>query len=231
MPPHTVDRAAMIQHWSDASFLHWRVDAAVLRLLVDPAFEVEEFDGSAWIGLVPFRMMMRLPYQPPLPVISHYPETNVRTYVRDRRGRSGLWFLSLDVARSLAVIAGRSALRLPYAWSRMSTEELPGGVTYRAERIAPARGARSRVSVSTGGSEDDSDLARFLTARFRLFGRGPLGTFEVDVEHPPWRLEKATVIEIEDDLVATAGVDVFGEPDHVLFSTGVEVRLGFPHRA
>jgi len=193
--------------------------------------EVEEFDGTAWIGLVPFRMMMRLPYQPPFPVISHYPETNVRTYVRDETGRSGLWFFSLDVPRSLAVMAGRGGLRLPYAWSRMSARDEPRGMTYRAERILPARGLRSTVSVSTRDAEqDDSELARFLTARFRVFGRGPFGRFEVDVEHPPWRLFTAHVLEIEDQLVAAAGVDVFGKPDHVLFSSGVAVRLGFPHR-
>src|SRR5204862_8302858 len=30
-PPASVERAATIQRWSDASFLHWRVDAAELR--------------------------------------------------------------------------------------------------------------------------------------------------------------------------------------------------------
>ena len=221
----------MIQRWSDASFLHWRVDAALLRPHVDPAVEVEEFDGSAWIGLIPFRMTMRLPYQPPLPVISRYPETNVRTYVRDARGRRGLWFLSLDVPRSLAVAAARIALRLPYAWSRMSTEDIGDGMAYRAERIVPARGARSDVTVSTArAEEDDSELARFLTARFRLFGRGPLGPFEVDVEHAPWILSTADVLSVEDELVRTAGAEISRAPDHVLFSPGVEVRLGFPQR-
>jgi uncharacterized protein YqjF (DUF2071 family) len=230
-PPQPVERAAMIQRWSSASFLHWRVDTATLRPLVHRALEVEEFDGSAWIGLIPFRMMMRLPYQPELPVISHYPETNVRTYVRDRNGRSGLWFLSLDVPRSVVVAAARSTLRLPYAWSRMSTEEIPDGMSYAAERMAPARGMRSDVVVSTArGQEDDSELARFLSARFRLFGRGPFGLFEVDVEHPPWTVATAEALSVEDELVAAAGVEISGPPDHVLFSTGVDVRLGFPHR-
>jgi uncharacterized protein YqjF (DUF2071 family) len=231
LPPHTVDRAATIQRWSDASFLHWRVDAAVLRPLVDPALELEEFDGSAWIGLIPFRMRMRLPYQPPYPVISRYPETNVRTYVRDAEGRSGLWFLSLDVPRSLAVATARMMLGLPYVWSRMKTEDIGEGTRYRAERIAPGRGTRSDVSVSTaGGKEDDSELARFLTARFRLFGRGPLGLFEVDVEHAPWVLSTGRALRVEDDLVPSAGVAVGGPPDHVLYSPGVDVRLDFPQR-
>ncbi|MFL5735715.1 MAG: YqjF family protein [Actinomycetota bacterium] len=231
LPPHAVERAAMIQRWSEASFLHWRVDAAALRPLVHPALEVEEFDGTAWVGLIPFRMMMRFPYQPELPLVSRYPETNVRTYVHDRNGRSGLWFLSLDVPRSVVVAAARSMLRLPYAWSRMSTEEIPDGMSYSAERMAPARGARSDVVVSTARArEDDSELARFLTARFRLFGRGPLGLFEVDVEHPPWMLSTAEALSVEDELVAAASMKISGAPDHVLFSPGVDVRLGFPHR-
>jgi hypothetical protein len=86
-PPERVARAAMIQRWMTSAFLHWRIEPSILRPLVPEHLEIDRFDGSAWVGLVPFEMLMRLPYQPPIPVLSRYPETNVRTYVHDERER------------------------------------------------------------------------------------------------------------------------------------------------
>src|ERR1700753_3100034 len=42
--------------WHDLLFAHWRVDAASLRPRVPPGLEIETFDGSAWLGVVPFTM-------------------------------------------------------------------------------------------------------------------------------------------------------------------------------
>jgi hypothetical protein len=40
--------------------------------------------------------------------VSNFCETNVRTYVRDRAGRSGIWFFSLDASRLGAVVTARA---------------------------------------------------------------------------------------------------------------------------
>lgn len=228
-PPHRVERASMIQRWTDAAFLHWRLDPDGVRRLLPDHLHVDVFDGSAWVGLVPFEMRMRLPYAPPVPHLSRYPETNVRTYVRDGSGRRGLWFLSLDVPRSIAVVGARTVLGLPYAWSRMSIARRAGSVRYRAERLAPQKGGSSRIDLPAGdGAPDDSELARFLTARFRMYGVGPLGAYEIDVEHEPWPLLRLSGARLEDDLVRLSGLDVGDRPDHVLVSEGVNVRVGFP---
>src|SRR5687768_15243199 len=83
------------QSWLDLLFAHWPVPASVLRPLIPAALELQELDGSAWIGLVPFRMagVMRRPL-PDVPGISAFPELNVRTYV-ELDGKPGVWFLSL----------------------------------------------------------------------------------------------------------------------------------------
>src|SRR6478672_7239392 len=75
---------------------------------------VETFDGSAWVGLVPFEMQVRPPRVAPVPWLSNFPETNVRTYVRAPDGTTGVWFLSLDAARASAVVTARTTYRLPY---------------------------------------------------------------------------------------------------------------------
>ena len=46
----------MTQTWTDFLFAHWPVDAATLREKIPTGFELDEFDGQAWIGIVPFNM-------------------------------------------------------------------------------------------------------------------------------------------------------------------------------
>jgi uncharacterized protein YqjF (DUF2071 family) len=86
------------QSWHDLLFAHWPVPAAKLQSLVPKGLVVQEFGGSSWIGLVPFRMtgVTRRPL-PALPWVSAFPELNVRIYVEhERDGTPGVWFLSLD---------------------------------------------------------------------------------------------------------------------------------------
>ena len=73
----------MKQSWLDLLFAHWPIDRAAVAALVPREFEIDVFDGSAWIGVVPFEMRNVAPRGvPPLPWISAFPELNVRTYVR-----------------------------------------------------------------------------------------------------------------------------------------------------
>ena len=93
----------MRQSWHDLLFMHWRVPADVLRPLIPPGLEVDTFDGSAWIAVVPFRMSDVAPrFVPAVPGLSAFPELNVRTYVA-RDGKPGVWFFSLDAGNRLAV--------------------------------------------------------------------------------------------------------------------------------
>ena len=73
----------MTQTWNDLLFAHWPVDSAILRQKVPNGFELDEFDGQAWVGVVPFYMTNVSPRGVPnLPWISEFAELNVRTYVR-----------------------------------------------------------------------------------------------------------------------------------------------------
>lgn len=229
--PERVAFPSMLQTWSEVSFLHWRVEPAEIRPLVPRSLDVDTFDGSAWVGLVPFRMRMRMPVGGlPIPTLSRYPETNVRTYVVDPSGRRGLWFFSLDVPRVHAIILARIAFGLPYAWSEMSLEERGSRIEYTARRRRPQGGLRSSVIVTTGVAQQRvvDPLALFLTARYRLYASGPLGLYSISVEHQPWSLEEITVDEIDDALVPSSGIRISGTPDHACASPGVGVRVGWP---
>ena len=46
----------MGQTWEQLLFAHWRVPVEELRARVPAGLEVEEHDGSAWVGIAPFRI-------------------------------------------------------------------------------------------------------------------------------------------------------------------------------
>ncbi|SDM82268.1 hypothetical protein SAMN05421869_15811 [Nonomuraea jiangxiensis] len=221
----------MYHHWSRMTFIHWRYPPARVQELLPGHLTVETFDEAAWVGLTPFLMRgVRIPGTPALPWLSRFPETNLRTYVRDERGRTGVWFLSLDAALLLAALGGRCAYRLPYFWSAMSVDAEGARTLYRCRRRRPGpRGARCDVEVEAGAplAESERDeLAHFLTARYRLFTLVAGRPATAQVEHPAWPLHHARLIGLEQDLVRAAGLPAPDGPAVVHASPGVPVRVG-----
>jgi uncharacterized protein YqjF (DUF2071 family) len=77
----------MRQTWTDLLFAHWPVAPEALRPLIPAGLALDTYDGSAWLGVVPFRMRgVRYRLTPALPWISAFPELNVRTYLTLRTG-------------------------------------------------------------------------------------------------------------------------------------------------
>ncbi|MEO8359797.1 MAG: DUF2071 domain-containing protein, partial [Vicinamibacteria bacterium] len=102
------------QSWHDLLFAHWPIDAKRLRPLIPEALKIQEFEGTAWIAVVPFRMSgVTLRGLPGLPWISAFPELNIRTYV-ELDGKPGVWFFSLDATNPLAIWAARTFVGRPY---------------------------------------------------------------------------------------------------------------------
>jgi uncharacterized protein YqjF (DUF2071 family) len=243
--PFTVDRPVMTQRWERLTFLHWPFEPAAVQRLIPGSLRVETFGGAAWVGLVPFFMRVATPGGRRVPWASNFCETNVRTYVTDSGGRAGIWFLSLDAARLGAVTVARTTYRLPYFWSRMrlagggtpggavgSGEAAGGGVSYSCRRRWPGpRGAASRVRIRIGAPFAPGELGdrdHFLTARWILFSvHGTRARF-ARACHQPWPVHRARLLDLDDGLVAAAGLPrPEGEP-LIHYSPGVDVRIGRP---
>lgn len=227
-----VGRAAMVHWWDELTFLHWRFDPAAVQRLLPPGLTVETYDGAAWVGLVPFFLRVGLPGVPSIPWLSRFAETNVRTYVTGRDGARGIWFFSLDAARLGAVVTARSTYRLPYFWSDMTIERSGSMISYRSQRRWPGpRGARSTVVVAVGDPfrpAELTELDHFLTARWALFSAPRSGLRHALAAHDPWPLCRAEAIEVDDELVAAAGLPRPDEAPLLHHSASVEVRIGWP---
>ena len=234
-PPPRVPRPVMYHNWNHITFIHWRYPATIVQSMLPQELTVETLDGSAWIGLTPFRMEgLRAPMTPTVPWLSTFPEVNVRTYVHDKQERSGIWFLSLDAALLPAVLAARAGYWLPYFWSNMAVELTNDRIIYRCRRRWPGpTGARGDAEVVTGpplAESEYDELAHFLTARYRLFSVVAGRLVAAEAEHPAWPLHRAELAYLDQTLLHSAHLpSPTGEP-LIHMSPGVPVRIGMWHR-
>ena len=108
----------MSQRWEDLLLLHWPIDQEIVRDTLPDDLDVDLFNGQAWLSVVGFKLSgLRIS---PIRWV-HWPafwEINLRTYVRDRYGKKGIWFYSLDSSDPLAVSGARMLYGLPYNYAR-----------------------------------------------------------------------------------------------------------------
>ena len=226
------------QTWSNLLFVHWRVPASELRPQLPAKVEVDEWDGSAWVGLVLFHMSGVRPWWfPALPGVSEFHETNVRTYVT-YRGEPGVWFFSLEAANSLAVRVARWRWRLRYFFAEMSITQSNSRIEYRSQRLWPEPlPGHTDVAADVGNWLADSGpqgearpgtLEFFLAERYLLFTEVAPGRIaRGQVHHRPYPLQSALLRRCDESLLSATGINVATPPVHVLFSPGVTVEV-FP---
>jgi uncharacterized protein YqjF (DUF2071 family) len=227
--PALEGRSVASQRWSHLVFLHWRVDAADVAPLLPAGLTPDVFDGSSWVGLIPFVLDRATVFgSPPVPYFGDFVEVNVRLYAVDAQGRRGVVFVSLEASRLAAVLAARAIFALPYVWSRTTLERDGARFDYRSKRHG-ASDAACRIVATAGDVPVHNDpLAEFLTARWALFTRVRGRTIYLRNHHEPWPLFEARLDSLDDTLLATAGFPSLAgrAPDSVLYSPGVTTRFG-----
>ncbi|MSR60126.1 MAG: DUF2071 domain-containing protein [Planctomycetaceae bacterium] len=248
---HRPAEAAIGYHrWSNLLFVHWRLSARCVQPLLPPELTLDTWEDDAWIGLVPFYMSGVRPWwSPPVPGISNFCETNVRTYVYDREGRPGVWFFSLEAAQTLAVRIARWKWSLPYYRASMSLERTGAEIRYSSRRRWPgSAGPGCRIEATIGepwltpGDTSDASasattatarpgtLEHFLIERYLLFAQPrPEKLLMGRVHHTPYPLRHVQINHLEDSLLAAAGLAPRCEFCHAAFSDGVVVEV-FPLR-
>ncbi len=236
MEPITVDparpvRALLTMDLLDVAFLHWPAGPHLVASLLPGGTRPDVFGGASYVGLVALRMSrVGFPGLPGLPYLGTFPQINLRLYTVGRDGRRGVVFRSLDAARLVPVLAGRSVLRLPYHWASLRVHRDGEVMTYQSRRRWPGPGdAFLRLALRIGEPlAEPSELERFLTARWGLhtawFGRR---ASYLPNEHPRWPLHRAELIQLTENLTRRAGLPVPGTgPVSVLYSPGVRMRTG-----
>lgn len=219
------------QSWCDLLFAHWPVPAKLIQPLIPEPLRVQECEGTAWLGIVPFRMegVMRRPL-PDMPGISAFPELNVRTYV-EYEGRPGVWFLSLDATNALAIWAARRFFHLPYHRAAITCER-EGGTSFRYSlgRVdSPATFESSYVAAGPVFQAQPGSLEHFLTERYCLYASDPKGSiFRTDVHHVPWPLQPAEAMIWDNTMAQQVGLQTFEDLPLLHFARRVDVVVWSP---
>ena len=226
----------MRQRWLDLLFAHWPVPAAALRPAIPERLEVDTFDGTAWIAVVPFRMEAVRPRGlPAVPWLSAFAELNVRTYVR-LEDRPGVFFFSLDAGNPIAVAVARRLFYLPYFRARMRCEPAGGGLAYSSSRTH--RGAPSGDFAAGYGPLGEpfqaapGTLEHFLTERYCLYacpssvGGSAERLYRGEIDHPPWPLRRAEATIRRNSLLEPVGLGAVAQRSpHLLFARSLDVRV------
>jgi uncharacterized protein len=238
LPP---GRWAMTQRWNDLLFAHWRAPVSQVASLLPEGLHLDTFDGSAWLGVVPFwmdRIKVRGVFA--LPGARSFPELNLRTYVRDHRtGTPGVYFFSLDGANLLAVAVARSFYHMPYYWAEMQISAhserefsfysrrrfVSKPVVFKA-RYRGLGPTRKLVENQVG------TLEYFLTERYCLFTHNSSRELvRANVHHVPWPLEEAAAEIERNDLPASIGIDVQDQDPVLHYSRRLAVYMWPPELA
>ena len=214
---------------------HWPVAPEVVARRLPPGLRPDLYEGTAWVGLVPFEMReLRVVVAgrslPAIPTASSFSEVNVRTYVTGSQG-PGVWFDTLDASSRLGSLVARAAWSLPYVSSRIdaSVDDEARRCSWSIERTDAIT---ARVSARVGASiAEPTALDVFLTERYALYARAWWNrrrALWAPVSHAPWELRACDEVGVDAALVRAAGYPVDDSPPQVRAADPVAVRIGLP---
>ena len=198
----------MHQSWGKLLFMHWRIEAEQLRPLLPEKLEIDTFDGSAWIAVVPFTMWdTRALFLPPVPGFRAMHELNVRTYVHSD-GVPGVWFFSLDCTSIAAVLGARRFYFLPYYNADIEIKQEGEMIEYSLARMEDPP-AVFRATWTIGESltvSKPGSLEFFLTERYCLYSEHRGKIYRARIHHQPWPLRTAEVSTFNSTMIESLGL-------------------------
>jgi len=234
-----VSRPFLTAEWRYVVMLNFRIDAQAITPFVPRGTELDVWRGDTWISLVGFRFLNTRLLGVAVPAHRHFPEINLRFYVRpvgtDRRA---VVFLKEIVPRRAIAVVARAVYNEPYVTRPMRVEapatidEAPGRVAYTWRH----RGRWNRFGVTAVGApaliRDGSDEA-FIAEHYWGYTRQQDGsTIEYKVDHPRWRVWPVHDVVFDVDVSSEYGapfVEAMSDaPVSACLAEGSEVRVGRP---
>ena len=211
--------------WLDLLFIHRRVQSSSLRAHIPRQLSIDEYDGSAWISVVPFRMADMMPKNLPcIPMFRSFPELNVRTYVL-YQDKPGVYFFSLDTNSLPLTLGARFLYGLPYYRARASIEERGGWFEYESVRRDKGRAIFSARYRADGDflNVPPGSFEHWSAERYCLYSNKRGRLVRLEVHHEPWKLQSAQVEVREDTMCDVLGIPSDQGSIRCYFSEGVRV--------
>lgn len=216
--PLPAARWAMTQRWNDLLFAHWPIPAAQIEAVLPDWLEADTCEGSAWLGAVPFWLdRIKIRGMPSIPGLRHFPDLNLRTYVRDRYTKTpGIYCFSVDSTNLLAVVAAHLMYHLPYRLAEMhlepqSEKEFAFYSRRRFSRPEVIFNARYRGLGPTRKTAEMrvGSFEYFFTERTCVYSTNRAGEpIRANLHHVSWPLEEAEAEIERNDLASAVGLEL-----------------------
>lgn len=245
MPPSTPFLTA---RWTELLLLNFPVPVDEIALLAPPGTEPDLFHGQALISIVGFQFRDTRVRGCRLPGHTHFPEINLRYYVRHTAGdeiRRGVVFVKEIVPRRLISLVANRVYNENYIARPMCSEchmtgrELAPGdkLTYAWQsqsRAGPHWNTLSARVAATPQPPLSGSLEDFIVEHYWGYVRARDGTTtEYRVAHDPWRVAPADNVTWDCDLAATYDTPLAKylalPPTSALIADGAAVQV-FPGR-
>ncbi|MFO0848657.1 MAG: DUF2071 domain-containing protein [Gemmataceae bacterium] len=177
--------------WRNLILANYRVPDDLLRPHLPPGTELDRRDGSAWASLVGFQFHDTRVLGVSWPGYRHFPEWNLRFYVR-HDGERGVCFVREFVPQWFVATVARVLYNEPYRTARMTGRAEDGGSVMAAEYTVEWGGRTHRLSAvgDQPAVRPGSDTAEYWFKEQRwgygVTRRGRLLRYEVT--HPEWEV-------------------------------------------
>lgn len=223
--------------WSNLAVLTYALDPQVLAPLLPPDCQLDVIDASAFVSLVAFDFLDTRVLKIGWPGHRHFPEINLRFYVR-HNGLRGVCFVREFVPRRLIAWTARLLYNEPYQFAKMSSAVTRDPTTLTVEHHLTCNGSTNILRVEAANKpatagHDSRD--HFFKEHEWGFGRSRGGRLlRYRVHHPIWQTYPVTSHQLDWDWERVYGrrwaLLQGWQPISTLLAEGSEVQV-FPKHA
>jgi len=200
--------------WRHLVMLNYPVDPSILEPFVPAGTVLDTYKGQAYVSLVAFQFLRTRLLGVPVPFHQDFEEVNLRFYVRrfaQGDWRRGVVFIKELVPRAAVALIARWVYHENYVAlpMRHRLETGANGVLTRLEYEWEHQGRWQGLRASLASElfiPASASLEEFITEHYWGYTRQPDGScIEYQVEHPRWRVWRATSGTLEGDVAPLYG--------------------------
>jgi uncharacterized protein YqjF (DUF2071 family) len=218
--------------WHNLLLATYRVPAELLQSRLPKGLELDRLNGETFVSLVAFQFFNTRVLGVRCPGYQHFPELNLRYYVRAGNDR-GVVFIREFVSSRLVAYLAKRCYNEPYRVARLSAmrSDDDSGISMRFElalqhrtHMLEVHGGKRSFHPAPGSAEHSLIEQRWGFGRNR---RGELIRYEVI--HEPWQIFPVTSFHIDLDWAAVYGPEwrwLNGTPPwSTIFAAGSPIEL------
>ncbi|HEX3035765.1 MAG TPA: DUF2071 domain-containing protein, partial [Thermodesulfobacteriota bacterium] len=223
------------QNWHELLFAHWPVSPGTIKPLIPDVLNLDTFEGQAWVGVIPFRMVgVHIRFFPWILRLPTFLELNVRTYVVVE-DKPGIYFFSLEASNLLAVKTARAWFKLPYMKAKMSLRRNRNTVEYSSKRTEQDKPPAEFVGTYRPTTEvflsKSGSLEHWFTERYCLYTVDHKNNiYRGEVHHLPWLLQMAEAEILKNTVPSSHGINLPDTKPLLHYTHKLEVFTWSPKR-